>query len=217
MKRLRTWSLGLGLACLLLANPVFTHAQATGAKEAKEKKSGGKMAPATAVDINTASQAELEAVPGIGAATAKKIIAGRPYSSVADLSKAGLAAKQVSSLTPMLKASGGAAAAAPMTKAPSMPAATAPAMPAKTPASMPASTPSMPTAAKTTTVNPAAGSSTPAPGGGAGMVWVNTETKVFHRQGDRYYGTTKHGKYMSEADATKAGYHETKQKQTTAK
>ena len=45
-----------------------------------------------------------------------------------------------------------------------------------------------------------------------GMVWVNTETRVFHREGDRWYGNTKHGKYMTEADALKAGYRESKQK-----
>ena len=44
------------------------------------------------------------------------------------------------------------------------------------------------------------------------MVWVNTETKVYHKQGDKYYGTTKHGKYMPEADAIAAGYHASKQK-----
>ncbi len=31
------------------------------------------------------------------------------------------------------------------------------------------------------------------PGGGHGMVWVNTDSDVFHRKGSRYYGKTKQG------------------------
>ncbi len=46
---------------------------------------------------------------------------------------------------------------------------------------------------------------TPAPGGGHGLVWVNTETHVYHKEGSRFYGTTKKGKYVSEADAIKEG------------
>jgi hypothetical protein len=45
----------------------------------------------------------------------------------------------------------------------------------------------------------------PAPGGGHGMVWVNTESHVYHREGSRFYGTTKKGKYMTEAEAMKEG------------
>lgn len=37
------------------------------------------------VNINTASQQELENLPGIGAVTADKIIAGRPYQDIKDL------------------------------------------------------------------------------------------------------------------------------------
>jgi hypothetical protein len=51
---------------------------------------------------------------------------------------------------------------------------------------------------------------TQAPGGGGGKVWVNTNTKVFHKEGDPWYGKTKHGSYMTEADAVKAGFHEAK-------
>jgi hypothetical protein len=46
----------------------------------------------------------------------------------------------------------------------------------------------------------------PAPGGGHFQVWVNTETRVYHRQGSRFYGTTRKGKYMTEQDAIQAGY-----------
>jgi hypothetical protein len=48
---------------------------------------------------------------------------------------------------------------------------------------------------------------TAAPGGGAGKVWVNTESKVYHCQDDRWYGKTKQGEYMTEADATAKGFH----------
>jgi hypothetical protein len=40
----------------------------------------------------------------------------------------------------------------------------------------------------------------------SGQVWVNTETKVYHKN-DKWYGATKSGKFMSEQDAIKAGYH----------
>jgi hypothetical protein len=38
------------------------------------------------------------------------------------------------------------------------------------------------------------------------MVWVNLDSGLYHYPNSRYYGKTKNGKYMSEADAVKAGY-----------
>ena len=44
----------------------------------------------------------------------------------------------------------------------------------------------------------------PSPGG-AGQVWVNTASKVYHCPGTRWYGKTKQGSFMSEAQAQAQG------------
>ena len=66
------------------------------------------------VDINSATQAELEAVKGVGPATAKKIIANRPYKSLDELTKAGLSAKKIESFKSSLTVGGAVTPAAPV-------------------------------------------------------------------------------------------------------
>ena len=37
------------------------------------------------------------------------------------------------------------------------------------------------------------------------LVWVNTRSHVYHFQGERYFGSTKEGKFICERDADKEG------------
>jgi Helix-hairpin-helix motif len=175
---------------VVAATPGFTQSSGSAAKKQQSAKSAAKVAPANPVDLNTASEAELVSVPGIGTSTAKKIIADRPYSSVGDLSKAGISAASIKKISPMVKVS--------RAPAPQPSASLRPLQPPRTNGGK-ATPPPVP-------------AQTAAPGGAPGMVWVNTETKVFHEPGDKWYGRTKHGKYMKETEAVAAGYRAAKQK-----
>jgi Helix-hairpin-helix motif len=149
---------------------------------AQSSRASSPVTPGSKIDLNTATEKELDQLPGVGKATAKKIVAGRPYSSVSDLSRAGLSKHQIDQITPLVTVgatAGSAHRAEPEAQAPS-PRVSGIAAPAAAPA--------------------------------PGMVWVNTDTKIYHREGDRYYGKTKHGKYMTESEAIQAGYRAAKKK-----
>ena len=197
------------------------------------------------VDLNTATQKQLEELPGVGEATAKKIIAGRPYSKIGDVEKAGVPRSTIDKITGLVTVSKpskkkdeparapaaeksekksskpqktpAAAAAAPSApsaaRAPeSKPAGEASSnrAPAPAPTSAPASE-SKPVARSAPRSAPSANKPAEAPPA-KGMVWVNTATKVYHYEGDRWYGNTKEGKYMTEDKAIEAGYRASKEK-----
>lgn len=179
-----TW-LGIALAGLLFQCAVMPWPAV--AAEAKTEKPAGKL------DLNTATAEQLQELPGIGEAYAKKIVAGRPYKSVKGLSKAGIPAATIEKIAPLVTVK-------PIAKEkPARKKEAAPkeeTAPSKVKDSTKKSDQSDGATKKSTTAR------TPPK---KGMVWVNTATKTYHKEGSRWYGKTKEGKWMTEEEAVKDG------------
>jgi len=199
----------------------------TGAEKASDKSTakttGGAADAATSkpalVDVNTATAAQLEEVNGIGPSYAKKIIANRPYTSLKDLTKTGISAKSLAKIEPLLTV----APLTAQTEKPAEPKATTATKTGDAPTTTTTTTDK--TGAKTTdktadnSTKPAKPARTLPPAQTPpqkGMVWVNKDTKIYHVEGDRYYGRTKNGEWMTEEDAKKAGCRPVKTKQKDA-
>ena len=108
------------------------------------------------IDLNTASEKQLQELPGIGEAFSKKIVAARPLKTLKELSKLGIPAPTIEKIRPLTTLS-----------------VTRPGGKVKPPKK--------------------------------GMVWVNPDSKIYHKEGSPWYGNTKNGSWMTEAQAIKAG------------
>jgi DNA uptake protein ComE-like DNA-binding protein len=78
-------------ASVLLTACAGDKAPAESALKPAENRGNATVAEASGINLNTATQRELESLRGIGPATAKRIIRNRPYASTAELSRAEVA------------------------------------------------------------------------------------------------------------------------------
>src|SRR5215831_13840992 len=93
MKKLsKIWIIMLLTGALVGSSPLSIQ----GATQSKEKATAKE--ETKKIDINSASADELTSLNGVGEATAKKIIAGRPYASVDDLAKAGVSKSTIAKI-----------------------------------------------------------------------------------------------------------------------
>jgi len=195
MNRKYRWILPLAavaLAASLSASPATTGTPSPYAPPKPPKKgSAGSVRPvrvptkAAPLDLNTASEREVEALPGVGRAWASRIVEARPYASVAELSRAGLPKVTLERITPLVTVTGKGGAATPMGAA------------------------DHPMLAPRPSVSRSKAATPPAPG----MVWADAETHLYRVEGQPGYGTTKDGKWMTESDAVRAGFRKAEKKQ----
>ena len=219
------WSASAALVFLLAVAPVLV------AQTGPAGQAGG-----AKIDLNTASQTVLESLPGVDPATAKRIIAGRPYTSVADLSKAGVPASTIEGITPLVKVGPVGTAASATEKGAQKTAAgvgkgadatakgigkgadaTGKGIEKGADATAKGIEKAVSAASKGVQKGAAATASAagkvdrkmtgaPREPPQAGMVWADTATKIYHKEGDPSYGKTKTGKWLTEEEAVKEGY-----------
>lgn len=218
----RAVAAGFALA-LLVSGPAAAH-------EPFQEQSQGTAGVKVAIDLNTATQAQLEALPGVDPATAKRIIAGRPYTSVDELSKANVPPETIEKIRPMVKvsptgtAAGGAARGAREGAKGVEKGARAGAKGVEKGATAAAKGTEKGIAAGTKGVEKGAeatGSAArkvrekltgepakqpPSPG----MVWVDADSGLYYVEGQMRYGRTKDGKWMTQTEASAAGYQPSK-------
>ena len=87
-------SFGMSTTVLAQATKTETKAKAKAKEVAKE-------AAKEPIDLNSASAEDLQTLPGIGEALARKIIDGRPHKALADLAGAGVPASTIDKLKPL--------------------------------------------------------------------------------------------------------------------
>lgn len=190
----RLWHLCL-IVIFAIATVVGPTVAAAAPKDKDEKaaKADTKRAKQAPVDINSASTDELQKLPGIGEAYAQRIVKNRPYERKTDLVR-----DKVIPQTAYDKIKNRIVARGGKSDAP--------------PAASPRSTDRVQRDddRDRSSIGTRDRSISNREARARGLVWVSTDSGVYHHEGDHWYGKTKEGRYMTEAEARRAGYRESK-------
>jgi competence ComEA-like helix-hairpin-helix protein len=89
----------------VVSHPTVARAPSSGQGRARSSH-GARPKPAGGlVNVNTATAAELEALPGVGPVIARRIVEGRPYRSVDDLDRVkGIGKRRLEEIGPLVTA-----------------------------------------------------------------------------------------------------------------
>ncbi|MBS0222478.1 MAG: helix-hairpin-helix domain-containing protein [Proteobacteria bacterium] len=209
----KLWILAMAAISLATASPAM--AQKTGTDTSRTTKSvstepvgkSGEM-----VDINSASKDELQELKGVGATRANAIIKGRPYKSADELVHRKILPQNVyDGIKTKVVAKAAATSAKEADAKPASP----------TPLRTRATGEDRPTAAKAAKAAPAdefkaeteARKHCPSDT----VVWVNTDSKIYHYNGASDYGKTKQGAYMCQKESDAAGFRAARNEKAPAK
>ena len=228
---------GISSAEIRKIESLVTIGSATDPTPIKDTKPLSKTGKPALVDLNKATTKQLEELPGVESTYAKKIMAARPYKSIDDLSKAGIPSATVARIKSLVTIEAAksstytvakpidadaksrlidlnTASESTLEEVPGIGTVYAKKIVSGRPyksiddlvnAGIPPAT-----VEKIHSLVGVGRSAGPAPE--KGMVWVNLGSKKYHKEGSSWYGKTKTGKYMSEADAIKAGYQAAREK-----
>lgn len=211
----KIWILAVAAAGLIVASPAMAQKAAADTGKATAGKSvstepAGKSD--VMVDINSATKDQLEELKGVGSTRADAIIKGRPYKDADELVQKKILPQNVyDGIKGKIVTK---AVATPASEADTKPASPTP-LRTRTTGEDKSTAPKTAAATPTNEFKAEADARKHCPSDT--VVWVNTDSKIYHYSGASEYGKTKQGAFMCQKEGDAAGFRAARNEKTPAK